>query len=235
MKTLLVLLFSTVLLFGQVPEPTIRTYTVSTAATFPSLMVSGYPVLVFRNGILQTPTVSYNSVSKLPNSSVFTFKPGVLVSGDKIQFVTLPPMQFGPNGFVVATSIAGSQVFVDTAYVTYRTAAPNALGIVCDAGTGSWATDASMFYFCTPNSTGDGFVWSGFPYGFKVSTRVYGEVATGNIGNAGSWTLAHTPLNGIGCYVGGMRQLPSSYALSGNVLTSTVWQPSDVVLCDYDY
>lgn len=51
------------------------------------------------------------------------------------------------------------QISVDSAFVAFLADPPTGPG-KCDRGTGAWASDNSFFYFCVPNVTGDGFVWS---------------------------------------------------------------------------
>jgi hypothetical protein len=75
-------------------------------------------------------------------------------------------------------------------------------------------------------------------------------VNTTSGGNYGTYTLLHTPLYGVSCFVAGQRQFPAaypdpfgiiqpSYILTGAVLTSAYWDvisgSGAYVFCDYEY
>jgi hypothetical protein len=66
------------------PKIPVRIYTVTTPATFP--VVTGGKVLVFCNGVFQSPGIDYT----LTASGGIIFKAGFLAAGDQVEVATLP-------------------------------------------------------------------------------------------------------------------------------------------------
>ena len=68
-------------------------------------------------------------------------------------------LTFGKGFTTAASDGQPTQVFLDTAVVSYRVTPPAPGVTVCAAGSGAWAVDADSFYVCTPNADASGFVW----------------------------------------------------------------------------
>lgn len=72
------------------PDPAVRTYVVTNAATFPALD-GPISMLVFRNGFFQTPGVDYTLLPLLPPNLIGTrFRFKALQNRDRITVVTMP-------------------------------------------------------------------------------------------------------------------------------------------------
>lgn len=94
--------------------------------------------------------------------------------------------------------------------------------------------------FCSSDSNGNSFcqVTAGVTTSAQVPVLMsYNELPVYDA-TAKQWTLLHAPLTGLGlsCWIGDtLQQGGTVYALNGNILTSTVWQPTDPVMCQYSY
>lgn len=101
----IVLIFATLtaLLPQAPPDPAIRTYSVTNAAAFPALN-GPRSMLVFRNGLFESPGVDYTLLTAGDGVTRFAFRPGTLANGDRIAVVTMPGV------FMVDEPLYGYQV-----------------------------------------------------------------------------------------------------------------------------
>lgn len=70
------------------PDPAVRTYSVTNAVTFPALNGPS-SMLVYRNGLFQTPGTDYVLFPATVGTR-FAFRPGTLANNDRISVVALP-------------------------------------------------------------------------------------------------------------------------------------------------
>lgn len=185
------------------PAQTISTahYTVTNAATFPSLPLPAQSI-VYRNGVYQNKGTTYTATG----GTRLSFKPGVLVNGDTIDVVTVVPVVLPPpppvpqtytfgDGFNAATTGAATEVDIDTSYVVTVVEAPAAPG-PC-AGTATVATDGAYVYVCTADPVAPGmFAWSRAPFAPVSAWSTAGVVLTIDAANPPTgvqWTLGWDP------------------------------------------
>lgn len=65
-------------------------------------------------------------------------------------------------------------------------------------------------------------------------TTVTGEIPSWHP-SLGYWEISHAPI-AIACYRDGLRQTTGyDFSISGIVITSRFWQPTDTLVCDYSY
>jgi hypothetical protein len=51
----------------------------------------------------------------------------------------------------------------------------------------------------------------------------------------GVWQLKHIPSRGVSCYRNGLRQTSVDFKQVGVKLTSSYWNATDLLVCDYEW